>query len=84
MDGSVCNAKELCEFPKLDLALHHGWISPEATGVIIQTLKRVREHCPERVSDVGSRRSARPRRRITSSSGAPAPRSSTCSTAPPP
>ncbi|MGH7911264.1 MAG: DUF222 domain-containing protein [Candidatus Dormibacteraceae bacterium] len=50
--AQLCNAKELCEFPKLDLAVHHGWVSPEATGVIVQTLKRVRKHCPERVSDV--------------------------------
>ncbi len=42
--AKVCTACELEEFPALDQAVHAGEVSPEATTVILQTLRRVRRH----------------------------------------
>ncbi len=42
--AKVCTACELEEFPALDQAVHAGEVSPEATIVILQSLRRVRRH----------------------------------------
>jgi hypothetical protein len=48
--AKVCTACELEQFPRLDSAVHQGEVSPEATTVILQTLRRVRRHLtPEHV-----------------------------------
>lgn len=48
--AKVCTACELEEFPNLYRRVHQGELSPEATTVILQTLRRVRRHLtPEHV-----------------------------------
>jgi hypothetical protein len=48
--AKVCTACELEEFPNLYRRVHEGELSPEATTVILQTLRRVRHHLtPEHV-----------------------------------
>ncbi len=44
--AKVCTACELEEFPNLYREVHAGEVSPEATTVILQTLRRVRRHLP--------------------------------------
>ena len=51
--AKVCTACELEEFPNLYRRVHEGELSPEATTVILQTLRRVRRHLtPEHVDAV--------------------------------
>jgi hypothetical protein len=48
--AKVCTACDLEEFPNLYRRVHEGELSPEATTVILQTLRRVRRHLtPEHV-----------------------------------
>ncbi len=48
--ATVCTACELEEFPDLNQEVHRGEVSPEATTVILQTLRRVQKHLtPEHV-----------------------------------
>jgi Domain of unknown function (DUF222) len=51
--AKVCTACELEEFPNLYRRVREGELSPEATTVILQTLRRVRRHLtPEHVDAV--------------------------------